>query len=684
MEQNMTGQYEHWKLDIDNQDIAWLTLDRSDSAVNSLNEPVLREFDHILNLLGQKRQAKAVIIQSGKKTGFIVGADISQFKQLSSADEATQLIKKGQEIFNKLENLPIPTIALISGFCLGGGLELALACTYRIAEDSGKTKLGLPEVKLGIHPGWGGTVRLPKLTGAMAAMDIILTGKNLRPKVAKKLGVIHEAVPKRLIKQAALAYALNPPKQSKPSLFIKLQNVQWVRPILGKLFRTQLKKKIKEKHYPAPFKVVKNWINYNVYADKAMQKEAESIGSLLVSDTSKNLVKVFFMQEKLKGLARGVDFSVNHVHVVGAGVMGGDIAAWCAIKGLKVTLQDQSPQFIGGAIKRAYDLAQKVLKEKHLVQAAMDRLNPDVDGYGIAHADVIIEAITEKLEAKQNLFKMLEEQAKPEAILATNTSTIPLEEISSVLKKPGRLVGIHFFNPVSKMPLVEVVHGKNTVQRVIENAVYFVKKIDKLPLPVKSSPGFLVNRILFPYMLEAVALLEEGISGAMIDKAAVDFGMPMGPIELADTVGLDVCLNALEKMSSFLDIKVPEKLRDYVKRGDLGRKTGKGFYHYKNGKCQKPKISKSESMPSDTTDRLMFRLLNEAVACLREGIVENSELLDAGCIFGFGFAPFRGGPMNYIRNQGEERMLKQLEELESRYGNRFAADEGWQQNGAVA
>lgn len=680
----MTGQYEHWKLDIDNQDIAWLTLDRSDSAVNSLNEPVLREFDHILNLLGQKRQAKAVIIQSGKKTGFIVGADISQFKQLSSADEATQLIKKGQEIFNKLENLPIPTIALISGFCLGGGLELALACTYRIAEDSGKTKLGLPEVKLGIHPGWGGTVRLPKLTGAMAAMDIILTGKNLRPKVAKKLGVIHEAVPKRLIKQAALAYALNPPKQSKPSLFIKLQNVQWVRPILGKLFRTQLKKKIKEKHYPAPFKVVKNWINYNVYADKAMQKEAESIGSLLVSDTSKNLVKVFFMQEKLKGLARGVDFSVNHVHVVGAGVMGGDIAAWCAIKGLKVTLQDQSPQFIGGAIKRAYDLAQKVLKEKHLVQAAMDRLNPDVDGYGIAHADVIIEAITEKLEAKQNLFKMLEEQAKPEAILATNTSTIPLEEISSVLKKPGRLVGIHFFNPVSKMPLVEVVHGKNTVQRVIENAVYFVKKIDKLPLPVKSSPGFLVNRILFPYMLEAVALLEEGISGAMIDKAAVDFGMPMGPIELADTVGLDVCLNALEKMSSFLDIKVPEKLRDYVKRGDLGRKTGKGFYHYKNGKCQKPKISKSESMPSDTTDRLMFRLLNEAVACLREGIVENSELLDAGCIFGFGFAPFRGGPMNYIRNQGEERMLKQLEELESRYGNRFAADEGWQQNGVVA
>lgn len=684
MDQVMTGKYENWVLTTDDQDILWMTLDRRDSPVNSLNEVVLKEFDQILNSLSQNTSVKAVIIQSGKRTGFIVGADISQFKTLENADQATQLIRKGQEIFDKLEALSIPTIALISGFCLGGGLELALACRYRICEDNSKTRLGLPEVKLGIHPGWGGTIRLPKLIGPLKAMDAILTGRNLRPKAAKRMGIVHEALPKRVLKQAAIQYALNPPKAKKPFVDVnKLLNGQMIRPILGKVFKNQLTKKIKAKHYPAPFKVVENWVAYGVNSAKAMQKEAESIGRLLVSDTSRNLVKVFFMQEKMKSLAKNIEFKCKHVHVIGAGVMGGDIAAWCAVQGLHVTLQDQSPQLIGNAIKRAYELAEKRLKEKHLVQAAMDRLMPDVQGLGVAHADVIIEAITEKLEAKQGLFKALEEKARPDAILATNTSTIPLEEISTALKNPGRLVGIHYFNPVAKMPLVEVVHGKNTTQPVLDSAIKFVKDIGKLPLPVKSAPGFLVNRILLPYMLEAVSLLEEGIEGPVIDKAAEEFGMPMGPIELADTVGLDVCLAALEKLSGTMDIQVPEKLRDYVKSGNLGRKTGKGFYSYKGRKCIKPKTNKGGQLPSDLTDRLTLRLLNEAVACLREGIVENAELLDAGCIFGFGFPPFRGGPVNYIHYQGEEQLLKQLADLKARYGKRFAADQGWQ-SGAVA
>ncbi len=678
----MTGQYDNWFLETDSQDILWLTLDRKDSPVNSLNESILKELDQILNALTQNKSVKAVIIQSNKKTGFIVGADISQFKALENAEQATQLIRKGQEIFDKLEALKIPTVAMISGFCLGGGLEFALACRYRIAEDT--AKLGLPEVKLGIHPGWGGTVRLPKLVGALNAMDVILTGRNLRAKVAKKMGIIHEAVPKRVLKQAALRYALNPPKPTKKIIDTRqLQNSSFVRPLLGKVFKSQLNKKVKEKHYPAPFKVVDNWVAHGVTGDMAMQKEAESIGNLLVSDTSRNLVKVFFMQEKMKGLAKNIDFKVKHVHVVGAGVMGGDIAAWCAVQGLNVTLQDQSPKLIGGAMKRAYDLAKKRLKDKHLIQGAMDRLMPDVKGLGIKQADVIIEAITENLEVKQKFFQELETKAKPEAILATNTSTIPLEEISSALKQPGRLVGIHYFNPVAKMPLVEVVHGQNTAQHSIDCALKFVKDIGKLPLPVRSSPGFLVNRILLPYMLEAVSLLEEGVAGPVIDKAAVAFGMPMGPIELADTVGLDICLAALEKLSGTMNIKVPEKLKEYVKRGDLGRKTGQGFYKYKGHKCQKPKIDKNSAAPKDIIDRLSLRLLNEAVACLREGIVENAEYLDAGCIFGFGFPPFRGGPVNYIHHQGEETLLKQLEELKSRYGDRFAADEGWQ-SGAVA
>lgn len=674
----MSEKYNHWSLYNDADNVFWLTFDQKNSAVNSLNESTLREFDNIIDSISSNPLAKALIIRSGKKTGFIVGADISQFKGFDSAEEATILIRGGQEILNKLEQLPIPTIALIEGYCLGGGLELALACKYRIVENSSKTRLGLPEVKLGIHPGWGGTIRLPKLIGALQSMDVILTGKNLYPKVAKKMGIADEAVPKRLLEKAAMHYAQKPIPQKKGKLnFQSWTNLNFIRPLLAPLFYRQLNKKINQNHYPAPFKVIENWQKYGVTCPEAMKKEAESIGKLLVTDTSRNLVRVFFLQEQLKGLAKGKDFPMKHVHVIGAGVMGGDIAAWCALRGFRVSLQDQAPKLIGSAIKRAFELAQKQLKEKHLVQEVMDRLIPDTAGNNIKHADVIIEAITEKLEAKQTLFIMLEKMAKKEAILATNTSTIPIEEIGSVLQEPQRLVGIHFFNPVAKMPLVEIVHGEDTSNVVFQRALNFVRKIDKLPLPVKSSPGFLVNRILLPYMLEAVALLEEGIPGPVIDKAAVDFGMPMGPIELADTVGLDICLAALEKLATTGE-NVPSKLKEYVLRGELGRKTGKGFYEYKKGQVIKPPISDKGSLPQDIIDRLTMRLLNEAMACLREGIVENADLLDAGCIFGFGFPPFRGGPLTYARTQGKDQMVKILESLESRYGIRFAKDSGWQ------
>lgn len=680
MSLNLIKNYHHWRTEVDEQNVLWLTFNREDSKVNSLNESTLREFDSVLDDI-MHQSPRALIIRSGKKTGFIVGADIAQFKNLTSAEQATALIRKGQEIFDKLSMLNFPTIAMIEGFCLGGGLELALACQYRIADDSSKTRIGLPEVKLGIHPGWGATVRLPKLIGAMKAMDVILSGRNLQSKAAKKLGIIHEAVPKRLLEKAAKDYAMNPPSQKNKSIK-NWAELTPVRPLLGKLFNYQLAKKIKKEHYPAPFAVVDNWVKYGVNTPEAMRIEAESIGRLLISNTSKNLVRLFFLQEQLKGNAKGNDFKPKHVHVIGAGVMGGDIAAWCAVKGFRVTLQDQAPKLIASAFKRAYDIATKQLKEKHLIQQAMDRLIPDSQGLGITNADVIIEAITEKLQAKQELFSMIEANAKSDAVFATNTSTIPLEEIGAVLKNPRRLVGIHFFNPVPKMPLVEIIHSLETDPAVFAKAVNFVGKIDKLPLPVKSSPGFLVNRILLPYMLEAVALLEEGVAAPVIDKAAEDFGMPMGPIELADTVGLDVCLAALEKMSSLADINIPNKLKDYVLRGELGRKTGKGFYPYKNGHAIKPKITQRGEIPIDVTNRLMLRLLNEAVACLREGIVESADLLDAGCIFGFGFPPFRGGPMTYARAQGENQILKILEGLETRYGNRFAADQGWQ-TGAV-
>lgn len=678
--------YEHWSLTQDESNIYWLLFDKKDSSTNTLNEATIRELDTILNTLATT-QAKALIIRSAKKTGFIVGADITQFKTLKTAEEATQLIRQGQAVFNKLAALPFPTIALIEGFCLGGGLELALACRYRLAEDSPKTKLGLPEVKLGIHPGWGGTVRLPKLVGPLKAMDIILTGRNLSAKAAKKLGVVNEAVPKRVLEQAARDYANKPPSSKSAFTLNTALETLPARLALGKVFKGQLTQKISEKHYPAPFRVVDNWVKHGTHNEAAaMDEEAVSIGKLLVSDTARNLVRVFFLQDTLKNLARAADFKPKRVHVVGAGVMGGDIAAWCALRGMSVTLQDQAPKMIGNAIKRAAELGNKVLKEKYLVEAMMDRLQPDPQGNGIAHADVIIEAITEKVAAKQGLFSMLEKKARKDAILATNTSTIPLEEISSVLQDPSRLVGIHFFNPVSKMPLVEVVHATTTAKLVIDKAMAFVKAIDKLPLPVKSAPGFLVNRILMPYMLEAVTLLEEGIAGPVIDKAAVDFGMPMGPIELADTVGLDICLAAIQELSEVLGAKVPPKLQEFVARGDLGRKTGKGFYTYKDGKAIKPNTAGVAS--EDISNRLILRLLNEAVGCLREGIVENADLLDAGCIFGIGFPPFRGGPIHYIQAQTQSNVVDLLQTFTKRYGDRFSPDKGWQsadfQKGAMS
>lgn len=680
MDQTLSNNYEHWVLKIDEDEVLWLGFDRQDSKVNSLNEATLKEFSAILTNVKNNSKIRGLIIYSLKKSGFIAGADIAQFKNFTSADEATQLISKGQEIFNQLEDLVIPTVAMIEGFCLGGGLELALACKYRIAENSLKTRLGLPEVKLGIHPGWGGTVRLPEIAGPMVAMDLILSGRLVTANYAKKVGIINEAVPVRLLIQVAKQYSLNPPAIRNKLPLNQLMNSSIVRPLLARLFYHQLANKVNIAHYPAPFKVIDNWLEGGV-KQAAMLKEAQSIGNLLVSDCSKNLVRVFFLQEKLKNQAKQLEFKPLHIHVIGAGVMGGDIAAWCALKGFKVTLQDQAPKLIANAIMRAHQLAKKQLKENYLIHDMLDRLLPDKQGLGITQADVIIEAITESLQAKQDLFALIESKARPNAILATNTSTIPLEEIGTALKNPRRLVGIHFFNPVAKMPLVEIVKGISTEVMVVDQAVALVRKMDKLPLVVKSKPGFLINRILLPYMLEAMVLLEEGVSGTVIDKAAVEFGMPMGPVELADTVGLDICLAALEKLTANVNIAIPTKLKELVTRGELGKKSGKGFYQYSKGKRVKTTASSTSAPAEDVANRLMLRLLNEAIACLREGIVSDSELLDAGCIFGFGFPPFRGGPINWAKHYGYEKLDELYRQFEGRYGNRFAKDAGWQSEG---
>jgi 3-hydroxyacyl-CoA dehydrogenase/enoyl-CoA hydratase/3-hydroxybutyryl-CoA epimerase len=674
---NALTTYKHWRLETDADEVLWLYFDKQGATVNTVDREVMEELSAIIDTLYADREHKGVIIASGKKTGFIAGADISQFNKFKDIDEAFLMLRNGQQIFDKLEGLKLPVVAMIDGFCVGGGLELALACHYRVAEDGPKTRLGLPEVKLGIHPGWGGTVRLPRLIGAAEGMNLILSGHTVSGKAAAKMGFVDAAVPKRHLVKAAKYYALSKPKRHHATFIQGLTNAKPVRKLLSYYLRKQLRNKINQAHYPSPFLVVDNYERFGYQGDLAYEKEARSCSKLFFGDTSENLVRIFFLQERMKGLAKDSRFKPQHVHVIGAGTMGGDIAAWCAAQGLTVTLQDREPKFIAPAIKRANDLFKKRFKEDYLVQKAMDRLIPDVQGFGVARADVIIEAIFEDLQTKQDLFKKLESEAKPTAILATNTSSIPLDEINTVMANPGRLVGIHFFNPVSQMQLVEVVKGAKTDPTVIENAISFVRKLDRLPLPVKSSPGFLVNRILMPYLLEAVALLDEGIPGVAIDKAVTDFGMPMGPILLADTVGLDVCLSVAKHLSKYYpNTLIPKALVDLVEKGKLGRKTNGGFYKYVNGKQIKPPMDYTKPL-QDISDRLILCMLNESFACLREGVVADGDLLDAGMIFGTGFAPFRGGPIHYAKSQGVSELFQQFVKQQKAKGDAAVSLKEW-------
>jgi len=669
--------YKHWQIKTDAFNIVWLGFDRQNAAVNTINDEVLDELSGLLHEVSQINDAKGLIIYSCKRKGFIAGADIAAFSQFDHPSLAVDFLRKGQAVFSYLESLSIPTVAMIDGFCLGGGLELALACDYRIATDDKDTRIGLPEVMLGIHPGWGGTVRLPRLIGGFHALsEVILTGRGLSASRAKSLGIVDDVVPLRQLSRAAVYFITNKPAKHKPSFVQSLSNYSWARSLLAKLMRSTVAKKVRKEHYPAPNAMIDLWEKEGGFDERAYLKEADSVEQLITQgDTATNLIRAFLLRERMKGFAKGSDFKAKHVHVIGAGIMGGDIAAWCALKGLKVTLQDKSYHQIAPAIGRAHQLFKKKLRKPRLIQAAMDNLMPDPNGDGVSRADVIIEAVFENLDVKQSIMKAVEERAKLTAIIATNTSSIPLDEISQVMTNPNRLVGIHFFNPVSKMELVEVVSSKKTSKDISHQAAAFVNQIGRLPLPVRSSPGFLVNRVLMPYLMECVQLLSEGYKPEVIDDAALSFGMMMGPVELADTVGIDVCLAVAQNLTAHFGGAVPEKLHLLVQTGKLGRKSGEGFYRYKNGKPVKEKVTNTAGN-DEIAQRLILRMVNEAAACLREGVVADSDLLDAGMIFGTGFAPFRGGPMHYADQFGHDKLNDLFTKLETQYGGRFKADTG--------
>jgi len=636
----------HWKLERDDAGLGWLTLDKSGATTNTLSAPVMDELRTALTDLAA-HPPKGLVIRSGKENGFIAGADIDEFVQLKSVDDAVALVKRGWDTFEILANAPYPTLALVRGFCLGGGMELALACRYRVVIDEPGTRLGLPEVMLGIVPGWGGIRRLPRLTGAPAALDLLLTGKTVDARRARKLGIADECVPLRIMDNTArgVLRELPPPRRVPFPLSLTLNPV--IRPIIAAQARKQVAARARREHYPSPYAILDIWVKYDGDALAAPASDPASIAHLLKTPTATNLIRVFKLQERLKSFGRDGSSSAvaAHVHVVGAGTMGGDIAAWCALRGFTVTLQDQNAERLAPAMGRAGKLFTERLRDPLRVRDAFDRLTPDVAGDGVARADIIIEAIFENLEAKQQLFASLEAKSKPTALLATNTSSIPLEAIAAPMRDPGRLIGLHFFNPVSRMMLVEIVVGASTRAELVPVAAAFTRQIDKLPLPVKSAPGFLVNRVLAPYLMEAMRCVDEGMAPETVDEAALAFGMPVGPIELADTVGLDICM-AVGKMLG-RDAAPPKRLSELIAAGHLGRKTKRGFYDWSGGKAAK---GASGAVPPGLSDRLIRPLIAEAKAALAEGIVADADLVDAGAIFGTGFAPFRGGPLHYAES----------------------------------
>ena len=639
----------HWSFSVDLEGLGWLTIDTPKSPVNTLSRESITELDTIITAVEAMVSAgelKGVILLSAKDTGFIAGADVTEFDEMADPGVLTGALNRTHQLFDRIEALKVPVVAGIHGFCLGGGLELALACRYRIAVNDDSTRIGFPEVNLGIFPGFGGTGRSIRQAGPVDAMQIMLTGKMLRAKQARGLGLIDKLVRHRDNLRWEARKAVLQARSSEEAPFVK-RVVAMARPArkyVADQMRAEARKKASPEHFPAPYALIDLFEEHGDDWRRMKQGEIARFVPLMASPTAANLRRVFFLSEALKKQGvRGTEKPVfRRVHVVGAGVMGGDIAAWCALRGMGVTLQDLDMERIKPALDRAKALFKKRLKTPTEINNAIARLEADVAGKGIARADVIIEAVVERLDIKQKVFADAEARAKPGAILATNTSSIELERIAEGLKNPSRLIGLHFFNPVAQLPLVEVIRSKFNTDLDIARGASFALSIAKSPVVVKSAPGFLVNRVLMPYMLAAVQRVEAGASKEQIDAAAVAFGMPMGPIELMDTVGLDVGRSVAEELGS----PVPEgsQFARLIAEKKLGRKTGQGFYTWADGKAVKADVPPHADL-AGLGRELIQPLIDTTEIVVQEGVVAHADVADIGVILGTGFAPFLGGPM---------------------------------------
>ena len=668
------GAWRHWKLRRDEDDVLWLVIDKSGASANTLSQEVLLELEDVLGKI-EGETAKGLVVRSAKPAGFIAGADVGELRDNQNAADIEARLMRAHAVTDRLDKLKLRTIAVIHGYCLGGGLEIALACDYRIAiEDA---SLGFPEVLLGLHPGLGGTVRAPRLINPIEAMTMMLTGRAARSGRAKALGLVDAVTQERHVRAAVRAAVAGELKTSRSKLLVSVFKLAPARSFAAKRMRTQARAKAPPEQYPAPYALIDLWEKHGGDAQAMQKAEIASFSQLVVGPAAQNLIRVFGLREKLKSLTDG-KWAGQRIHVIGAGAMGGDIAAWCAWRGFDVTLADTKPEPLANAMGRAAKLFDKLSHRRIDVRNALDRLMPDLNGEGVASADMVIEAVPELLDLKRNVYAGIEPRMRPAAILATNTSSIPLEQLREGLQRPERLVGVHFFNPVSRMQLVEVVSHDKVAAEVLAAVRVFLGRIDRLPAPVKSAPGFLVNRALMPYLMEAMVLFDEGVKRETIDAAAETFGMPVGPIELADQVGLDICMHVAETLRAGLERKmpdIPQWLRDKVAKGELGRKTGKGIYDWKDGKPVKD--AEVAAPTGEMTNRLILPMLDVCVACLREGVVADEDTIDGAMIFATGFAPFRGGPLHYARSHGVADISATLVRRAQRDGDRFWPDAGW-------
>jgi 3-hydroxyacyl-CoA dehydrogenase/enoyl-CoA hydratase/3-hydroxybutyryl-CoA epimerase len=660
----------NWRLEI-LDDVARLWLDCEGRSTNLISEAVLRELDALLDHVTE-RSAKALVIRSTKPSGFAAGADIDEFSGLDHATTAEKL-RAGHSVLDKLAALSLPTIAVIHGHTLGGGFELALACDYRIGIEGLRT--GFPEIRLGLHPGLGGTFRLTALIDPLEAMQIILTGKNVHDRKARRLGIVDALVPQRHVEAAIAAAVDGRLAKARQGLRGTALRTGAARTLAATRMRAEAEARAPRTHYPAPFALIDLWQDHG--GDRADMQAAEtaSFADQLQSATAQNLIRVFYLRRKLKEAGSG-EHGIHHVHVIGAGEMGAEIAAWVAIKELQVTLEDVELEPLGKAVKRAADICEKHHLSGIETRDALDRLMPDPDKLGRARADLVIEAVPEKQALKEEIYAELTDVMKPGAILATNTSSLRLAGLMEATPDPGRFAGLHFFNPVSKMQLVEVVSHEMSKSDTLNRLAAFTTALDRLPARVGDHPGFLVNRLLAPYLLEAMVLLDEGRTKKDIDCAALSFGMPMGPLALADQVGLDVCLDVLRSLREGLTrplADTPGWLENMIENGRTGRKAGSGLYDY--DAQEKPPKTPAEEADAELVDRLILPMCDAGVECLRKQVAPDADTIDAAMIFGTGWAPFRGGPMHYARVRGD--VATTLRRLAETHGERFNPDPGW-------